>query len=323
MTLAVVYLARAAEGPAPIEKFAASYSRFPAGADHTLIVVCKGEEAADLARPHFPDDAIVFPISDDGVDVTAYLHAARSIDHKRLIFLNTFSEILHPDWLAKIDAAFKQESVGLVGATASRESLRDTVELIERIIYSCAVGLPYDPLLAEEWGHEIIKRVPRWFDQSSFYWIRTFIRRRHPLRWKAKFEDNFARYWSKVIGPGGVYEFVRDFPRFPNAHIRSNGFMIDRKLLLSISPEVNSKLDAYEFESGVNSLSSRITSLGLECLVVGADGRPYRSQEWRESSTFRSNNQRNLLIADNQTRAYDALPLRAKLRHELMTWGTA
>jgi hypothetical protein len=38
--------------------------------------------------------------------------------------------------------------------------------------------------------------------------------------------------------------------------------------------------------------------------VAGADGRAYEAQHWPEARTFWISLQENLLVADNQTRAY-------------------
>ncbi len=47
--LAVVYLARGANGPEPLRHFLASYRDHPAGADHDLYVAFKGYDPAPLS----------------------------------------------------------------------------------------------------------------------------------------------------------------------------------------------------------------------------------------------------------------------------------
>ena len=66
----------------------------------------------------------------------------------------------------------------------------------------------------------------------------------------------------------------RKFPYFPNPHIRSNCFLIDRSLLLSLDFRLKlTKLDCQLFESGSDGLSAKLLGLGLRLLVVGRTSR--------------------------------------------------
>lgn len=139
-----------------------------------------------------------------------------------------------------------------------------------------------------------------------------------------------------LVGSGGSCESAyssaprwlrhrrRVFPAFPNPHLRTNGFVVARQLLLDLEwPTLDSKLAALMFESGSSSLSRQVWDRGLEVRVVGADGLAYPQERWRESATFRSGGQRNLLIADNRTRQYEEADSGLRRRLELMSWGPA
>ena len=110
----VVYLARFAEGREPVETFARSYRRHPSGLPHDLIVVWKGFPASggdDLREPLRGIANQSVDIPDEGFDLTAYAAAARQSTHApRMVFLNTFSEIVADSWLRKLDAAFADPS---------------------------------------------------------------------------------------------------------------------------------------------------------------------------------------------------------------------
>ncbi len=113
-----------------------------------------------------------------------------------------------------------------------------------------------------------------------------------------------------------------DFPPFPNAHLRTNGFALSRELALSLDwPPTRRKLDAWRLESGNASITRQVLERGLQALVVGCDGVAYPPERWPESATYRSGDQSNLLISDNRTQEYDrARP--ARRRHlSAMTWG--
>ena len=114
----------------------------------------------------------------------------------------------------------------------------------------------------------------------------------------------------------------REFPPFPNPHLRTNGFMLERELMLDLDwPRARSKLEALALESGKHSISRQIWERGLDVRVVGRDGVAYPAERWRESATFRSGAQRNLLVADNRTLQYEQADAAFKATLEQMAWG--
>lgn len=145
--------------------------------------------------------------------------------------------------------------------------------------------------------------------------------------WLLKLARNLMQANVGMVGATGSYESLRvlyrDFPLFPNVHIRSNAFMIDRNYFcgLSLGLEINCKKDAFHFESGHNSLTNKVLSKGKEVLLVGGNGQGYSPPSWPSSGTFRQGKQDNLLIADNQTKAYDKLPWENKKAKIFSTWG--
>lgn len=102
-----------------------------------------------------------------------------------------------------------------------------------------------------------------------------------------------------------LYPFPMNFPEYPNFHVRTNGFMLARQDYLEAMANrtLKNKAEAYEFESGMLSLTRHILASGRQVLVVGNKGLVSPHQLWR-ASLFRSGRQANLLLADNQTRIY-------------------
>jgi hypothetical protein len=145
--------------------------------------------------------------------------------------------------------------------------------------------------------------------------------------WLAKLAVNLAQPNVGMVGATGSFESLNDwneqFPVFPNVHLRSNAFMVDRALMCRLTSglRIQEKIDAFNFESGADSLSKRIMALGKEILVVGRNGRGYAPKFWPSSSTFRLGFQDNLLVADNQTRNYIGLSWNEKREFVLRTWG--
>jgi hypothetical protein len=163
--IAVVYLARYAEGAEPLRRFIESYQRHPAGADHDLIVVFKGCRDREVGvQPGLFQRVkhVAIHMADEGFDLGAYRFAARSLNHELICCLNTFVEIEANDWLRKLQSYATNPNVGIVGSTASFESVRDSMKGMSKAVWFAARGAPYDRKIAKLWGHEIIKHAPEW-----------------------------------------------------------------------------------------------------------------------------------------------------------------
>ena len=145
--------------------------------------------------------------------------------------------------------------------------------------------------------------------------------------WLQKLAVNLMLPSVGLVGATGSYESLSDqfytFPRFPNVHIRSNAFMIDRDVFcrLTNGQVIENKFDAFKFESGPQSLTRQIHAMGQEILIVGRNGRGYSPKWWPISDTFRLGTQSNLLVADNQTRNFAAFRWAEKRELVLGTWG--
>jgi hypothetical protein len=196
---------------------------------------------------------------DRGYDIASYLYAADRIAEPLVFFINSFSVLGADRWLSKLHDAYRQERVGLVGATGSWESLSFN-SISEDLPSAVRVALAV------------------------------------PLRLL--------------------------FPAFPNAHLRTNGFMLSRRDFLRMRRSLMpTKLGAWMFESGRNSMTRQISKQGLHTLVVGKDGASYRPEDWAQSRTFWQSAQENLLIEDNRTAAYDLGDAEFKARRSKSAWN--
>ncbi|WP_247474516.1 hypothetical protein [Bradyrhizobium sp. 30] len=320
--LAVVYLARHAEGKGPVTNFIESFERHPPGIAHDCVVIRKGfppgESTLDkVLKRAFPHS---ISVSDDGFDINAYAKAAAQLPHTHLVFLNTFSEISSDNWLRKMHSAFADPSVGIAGATGSYESLLSSMKHVQKGWWLFQnEGIPKPAglrLLSRAIRTRLPKRVAIKLVATaiSYFAVRSS---RHPA-----LDDKFEAYWANEIRPGGELSHLNDMAPFPNPHIRTNAFMIERQIFLDSLPEtIETKNDSYLFESGPDGLTQRILRRGLRTVVVGADGRAYSIDEWPKSGTFRLEDQRNLLVGDNQTRAFQKMNAAGQRAFMRMTWG--
>ena len=284
--ICVVHLVRAQNGIGPLKDFLESYKPNPGGKEHDLIIIFKGFEREGPPQEYRlmlkPFKYKVLKVRDEGFDITAYFAVTRNFEYEYYCFLNSFSVILDAEWLLKMYQHITSEGVGVVGATGSYQSLF---------------------LGVDQWRSIIQKAIPK----SRYPKLRRF--------WIGRL-DWTVRYWLKG------WWFRCYFSRFPNYHIRSNAFMVRNEVIKKIvCPKIRNKMDAYKCESGRTSITNQVIKLGKRVLVIGKDGLAYEKEDWWRSNTFRRDNQENLLISDNQTRAYASSELAQKVFLSYSAWG--
>jgi hypothetical protein len=325
--LAIVYLARFAEGPRPVEAFIASCRQYEAGIAHDRVVIRKGFPDKDTAQDKAltPFFATSISVPDDGYDITAYAEAARQLPHRHLVFLNTFSEIRSDNWLLKLRSAFDDPSVGIAGASGSYESLHSSMKRLRKGMF-----LSQHTLVPAQAGlrrafHFVRRLLPKEIAKRlvakliSYFAVRAARPQRGPSR-----DGEFEAYWAAETSAGGMYDYLSTIPPFPNPHIRTNAFLIERQTFLdTLPPSVTTKQDSYLFESGPDGLTQQVLRRGKSVVIVGRNGQIYGVDRWAESGTFRLGSQSNLLVHDNQTRAFDDLNSEEKRAFAEMTWGEA
>jgi hypothetical protein len=132
--------------------------------------------------------------------------------------------------------------------------------------------------------------------------------------WLASFVSAFDRLPGCVVaGATGSYDPYFTNGPSPNVHLRTTAFLIDRKRFLTLDRgRLRTKTDNNLFESGPNSMTRQLLAGGGKVVVVGRDGRCWLPEEWPKSHTFFSGQQENLIIADNQTLAYEGARLKER-----------
>jgi len=344
--IVVIYLARNAEGIAPLEKFVSSYMRNPAGIEHALAVVYKGFKRHDelnAAKSVFGSlPHIGVEISDEGFDVNAYLEAARRLDHDYVCCMNTFTEIACAGWLSMLYQHAASPRVGIAGAMGSYESLYDSYALIRKVIWLCnEIAVGYDEQFAYFYDFIIDNYCKSWKARAagqanpiakifapSIIAAISRLKRSASLtellclaRPQGSLDERFQHIWTGLTSPGRRLVDYSRFPPFPDPHIRSNGFMISRQHFLELKTDIKTKLDACAFESGNNSMTSRVRRKGLGAIVVDRAGQGYDVADWVQSRTFRLGNQEDLILTDNQSRTFDAMTPGSRATHVRMSWG--
>lgn len=312
--IGVVYLYRFAEGERPVLRFLETYHRYSAGIEHDLYVVFKGfPDIATLAlgRAVFANTPFTsIELDDSGYDVGSYLNAAKVVSNPKLFFLNTFSQILARDWLKYFDRAINLRGVGLVGATGSW--------LAPTAGYEAMVAA----ILRGDWNWEkdgdwILKKVRSW--PKKLFQVITPDPNRADINSSRQQHKRAIRVL--LLSPFDYLFKFYDCGRYPNPHIRTNAFMIERSRLLSLKiSSFVTKRSVYRFEHGRRSLTKQILAQGLKPVVVDRSGNVYDISQWKLSSTFWTDEQENLIISDNRTLDYTQGDSRLRKKLENFAW---
>jgi hypothetical protein len=296
----LIYLYRFSEGEAPARRFFESYCAHPAGISHDRAVVLKGfpdPESLARGRALFGDVPIKsIELEDSGYDIGSYVEASRLIPTRRLVFLNTFSQILADDWLQHFDDALNRPGTGLVGATGSWAANTAGYEATITFLVRRMFGLP--------------AQYYQSFDCDQ------------PEGDGSQSKQNTKRSLKPFLfAPFDYLLRLYRYGRYPNPHIRTNAFMIDRDRFLSLEfPAFKAKSDTYKFESGRGSLTEQLLRQKLNPVVVDRCGNAYDIPEWKSSLTFRIGEQTNLVVADNRTVDYAQASAKRRQYLEKLTW---
>ena len=292
--IAVVHLVWGPLGVRPVREFVASYREHPAGAEHNLVLLLNA--ADDELRPALAAELEgvehrLLELDEPVQDLVAYAQAAARLEHERLCFLNSYSLLLAPDWLAKLSHALDQPGAGLVGATGSWASLHSGV-LSSLLLPSPYRGvLPKRKVMREEFYALEVERERGVYESANSGPA--------PRRSPARSVVNTLKAFHTIP------EQILRFQGFPNHHLRTNAFMAERATFASLEiGEVQRKMDAYLLESGRRGLTRQIERRGLRPLVVDRDGEIYEQRRWAESRTLWQGAQEGLLVSDNQTGTY-------------------
>jgi hypothetical protein len=124
MSLSLVYLSYVPFGKGYLQSFIDSYKSKQPGLDHKLIILFNGYKEEIEIDPFLvvlrnAGISYEYILSPEKFDIAAYFNVARVLQSEFIAFVNTYSIILHDNWLASLYQNVIKTGVGCVSATGS------------------------------------------------------------------------------------------------------------------------------------------------------------------------------------------------------------
>lgn len=148
--------------------------------------------------------------------------------------------------------------------------------------------------------------------------------------WLSCFVDAFnSDETIKLAGTMGSWGLIAgenelDGVTFPNYHIRTCSFIINRKLFLEYVETHKfpmTKKDTYNIEHGTTSITKFILDKGYKAVVVNSDGQIFKPENWWQSKTFRTPDANKSIISDRLSENYFVIPPEYLDSVERTSWG--
>ncbi|OBG33190.1 hypothetical protein A5672_24770 [Mycobacterium alsense] len=143
--------------------------------------------------------------------------------------------------------------------------------------------------------------------------------------WESQASNAFQEFKGRPLPNKAAHWLYkwRFSPHFPNPHIRTTGFIMQRDDFLALrAPQTRSKQLAWAFEAGWSSMTRQVERQGLVALVAGRDGRYFSKDSWPQSETYCAHGQSNLIVQDNHTRKYAEGPEALRREFQCRAWGS-
>lgn len=296
--LNVVFLIWVPYGITYLESFIKSYLFFPSNVEHDLVILFNGcQNEGEIEEYHRllknTDISYSYLIMRSGQDIAAYRFAAENLSSKYLLFFNTYAEILSANWGVYYLNTIKAGDVGLAGATGSWQS-------------------------KSSWGFQRV----RWIftnENSIKKNIPYFVSKR------IKLGAVSLSVPPRLTLLGALIKSLPDifaYPFFPNAHLRTNSFIVERTFWLDFEfNSIKNKKEAYRMESGNNSFTRQTIRKGKKVLIINRLGQTFEPPKWPDSGTSWIGDQENLLVSDNFTKLYQQEDEKTRVTMSKSVWG--
>ena len=126
-----------------------------------------------------------------------------------------------------------------------------------------------------------------------------------------------------ILFPYDLLYLYKNFPKFPNPHVRAHAFLIKKHLYEDfsiISKYPRTKNEVLELESGKNGLTKFVQKKGFHVKVLNSKNKVFDIGECDKSETWRTGGEQHVLVTDQGHLSYEKMPISRKLFKEYSAW---
>ena len=162
-----------------------------------------------------------------------------------------------------------------------------------------------------------LRKVAEIFDEKTIVGCSSSFSSHYSNAFYRKKEDTYIQTVLKIIH----YFFL--FPKFPNPHLRTTGFLINASEFLKFikDKKIDYKIDSFKIESGYNSLTNFFLKKNFKIKIVNKERNNFDLEKSKMSETFAFKEKNLNLISDNQTREFENYDEFKKNKKRIQVWG--
>jgi hypothetical protein len=294
MSLAVVYLIHKSDDITRLYNFLDSVEGFQIPSSWQFNILFKGfstkqlSEIANGELNRFPRFQI-YPVPNRGFDLETYRWFAKRNPHGRYLFLSSSSRLTMQESINILESIDQDSTNTFHFSLGSRMSLATNNLVMLEIKHLYLQGKIPD---------QFLQRYSKMFIGRKLGIIRSVTLKKNSLEtiWLARLLINL--FFKTLKGVSRIK--YRKFPRFPNPHIRTTGFHVDRETFLNLEYGFQfSKKRALLLESGSQSMLRQMLKKGVHIFYLPIESTPTKVIELGD---FEKMDFKNVIISDQRHR---------------------
>ncbi len=294
MSLAIVYLIHKNDDIARLYNFLDSVEGFQVPSSWQFNILFKGFSSKQLSKiangelTRFPRFQI-YPVPNHGFDLESYRWFAKRNPRDHYLFLSSSSRLTMQESINLIESVDQDSTNTFHFSLGSRISLATNNLVMLELKHLYLRGKVPD---------EFLQRYSQMFIGRKLQIIRSATLKKHSLEtiWLARVIINL---YYKILKAISRIQY-RNFPRYPNPHIRTTGFHVDRETFLSIEYGFQfSKKRALLLESGSKSILRQMLKKGVNIFYLSIESTPTKVLELGDVEKI---DFENVIISDQRHR---------------------
>lgn len=132
----------------------------------------------------------------------------------------------------------------------------------------------------------------------------------------------FKKFWKIYSYLKQYFNLKKNFPKFPNPHIRGPSFVLKQNDFLEFVKDKKylDKMDAVKTECGKYSMTNFFIRKGYDVFVINSSGKKYDLDNMEKSMTYCNSLNADVLISDRHHKKYQLLSNEDRIKTKKKCW---